>query len=154
VYTLARRRPALARVIDLDDRENAQPSDEPVQLDELADAKQHGLGHLLNPTDPDDESRDWTAQLWEHIVRTDALGQDAPEPDWLDRPAVGRFNVSTALLLGAFPRFNRGKPHWRQVRPFNFLLVAHSRALDRAELTSRFLLVARYETDPRNGGLV
>ena len=51
--------------------------------------------------------------------------------------------------MRAFERFNRGKHHWRQVRPFNFLLVAHSGALDRGELTSRFLLVARYERDPR-----
>jgi hypothetical protein len=50
-------------------------------------------------------------------------------------------------LARAFEQFNRGKPHWRQVRPFNFLLVAHSGALDRGELTNRFLLVARHERD-------
>jgi len=142
-------RPALVRVIDLDDREGAESPDESGQLDELADAKQHGLGHLLNPTDPESESRDWIGELWGYIVRTDALGQQAAEPDWLDRPAVGRFNVSTPLLARAFKHFNRGKTHWRQVRPFNFLLTAHCGALDRGELTNRFLLVTRYETDAR-----
>jgi hypothetical protein len=149
LYTLTEGRPALVRVIDLDDRGGAEPADEPGQLDELADAKQHGLGHLLNPTDPESESRDWIGELWEYIVRTDALGQLAAEPKWLDLPAVGRFNVSNHLLLSAFNQFNRGKPHWQQVRPFNFLLVAHSGALDRGELTSRFLLVTRFERDPR-----
>lgn len=52
-------------------------------------------------------------------------------------------DAATALLN------ERDKPHWRQVRPFNFLLVAHSGALDRGELQSRFLLVTRYERDPR-----
>ncbi len=137
LYTLTEGRPALVRVIDLDDRGDAEPADEPRQLDELADAKQHGLGHLLNPTDPESESRDWIGELWDYIVRTDALGQQAAEPKWLDLPAVGRFNVSNHLLLRAFKHFNRGKPHWRQVRPFNFLLVAHSGALDRGGLTSR-----------------
>jgi hypothetical protein len=149
LYTLKGGHPSLVRVIDRDDHENT-PSDEPDQLDELADAKQHGLGHLLNPLDPNDQSRDWTRdEWWAYIVRTDALGQQAAEPYWLDRPAIGRFNVSNHLLLGAFKHFNRGEPHWRQVRPFNFLLVAHSGALDRGELTHRFLLVARYERDPR-----
>ena len=148
LYTLKDGHPSLVRVIDLDDDENT-PSDEPDQLDELADAKQHGLGHLLNPLDPNDESRDWIKDEWWHyIVRTDALGQQADERYWLDRPAVGRFNVSTPLLARAFKPFNRGKPHWRQVRPFNFLLTAHCGALDRGELTSRFLLVTRYEKDP------
>ena len=57
LYTLTQGRPALARVIDLDDREDADIPDEPAQLDELADAKQHGLGHLLNPLDPATMSR-------------------------------------------------------------------------------------------------
>ena len=149
LYTLKDGHPSLVRVIDLDDDENT-PSDEPDQLDELADAKQHGLGHLLNPLDPKDESRDWIKdEWWDYIVRTDALGQQAAERYWLDRPAIGRFNVSNHLLLRAFKHFNRSKPHWRQVRPFNFLLVAHSDALDRVELTDRFLLVARFEPDPR-----
>jgi hypothetical protein len=151
LYTLTQGHPALARVIDLDDDEDADIPDESAQLDQLADAKQHGLGHLCNPLNPDDQSRSWIDEsggIWDHIVRTDALGQQADEPYWLDRPAVGRFNVSTPRLSRAFNRFNHGKPHWRQVRPFNFMLVAHSGALDRGQLTSRFLLVTRYEKDP------
>jgi hypothetical protein len=69
-------------VIDLADRADAESANEPGQLDELADTKQHGLGHLLNPTDPESESRDWISELWEYIVRTDALGQQAVEPKW------------------------------------------------------------------------
>jgi hypothetical protein len=149
--TLTRGNLTLARLVDLDDHENAGTCDEP-QLDELADAKLHGLGHLRSPLDPEDESRGWidgVGGIWDYIVRTDALGQQAEEPYWLDRPAVGRFTVSTPLLADAFEPFNQGKPHWRRVRPFNFLLTAHTGALDRGELISRFLLITRYERDPR-----
>ena len=30
---------------------------------------EHGLGHLLNPTDPESEDRDWIEQVWLKIVR-------------------------------------------------------------------------------------
>jgi hypothetical protein len=29
----------------------------------------HGLGHLLNPTDPEASDRNWTRAVWEQIVR-------------------------------------------------------------------------------------
>src|SRR5713101_1984909 len=29
---------------------------------------QHGLGHLLNPTDPESDHRDWIAQVWLNII--------------------------------------------------------------------------------------
>jgi hypothetical protein len=30
----------------------------------------HGLGHLLNPTDPDADDRNWTRDVWEQIVQS------------------------------------------------------------------------------------
>jgi hypothetical protein len=30
---------------------------------------EHGLGHLLNPTDPESDDREWIAQAWLNIVR-------------------------------------------------------------------------------------
>ena len=110
LYTLKDGHPSLVRVIDLDDDEN-RPSDEPDQLDELADAKQHGLGHLLNPLDPKDESRDWIKdEWWDYIVRTDALGQQAAERYWLDRPAIGRFNVSTTCWYAPSSTSTKASP--------------------------------------------
>jgi hypothetical protein len=29
---------------------------------------EHGLGHLLNPIDPESDDRDWIRQYWEGIV--------------------------------------------------------------------------------------
>ena len=147
LYTLAGGRPALIRVIDLDDQGGGE-ADEPAQLDELVDAKQHGLGRLLNPLDPKDESRSHIDGLWTHLVSTGALGRKDAKLDWLDHPAVGRFNVSNPLLASAFRRFNRGKPHWRQVRPFNFLIIEPVNNPALQGLPERFLLVKPYELDP------
>jgi hypothetical protein len=55
---------------------------------------EHGLGHLLNPTNPDDESGDWIKQLWHFIVHR-ALGLPAEPPAWLDRPAISRTTASS-----------------------------------------------------------
>jgi len=30
---------------------------------------EHGLGHLLNPTDPESDDREWIAQVWLNIIR-------------------------------------------------------------------------------------
>ncbi len=89
----------------------------------LRDCKEHGLGHLLNPADPNNDSRDWIRTLWEGIV-TEALGQPYRWPDWLTRPAVGRITVSHPSLRRLFEGLNRGKPYAEQVKPYNFLLTA------------------------------
>jgi hypothetical protein len=113
---------------------------------------EHALGGFyLNPNDPEADDRDWVRELWELIVREDALGLPGTEPDWLDRPALTRFTVSHRRLLRPFADFNSGKRYHDQIKPFNFLLVAHVKAgghpagVDAA----RFALVAPYEQDPR-----
>jgi len=59
----------------------------------------HGLGHLLNPTDPDSEDRDWMRQVWAGIVQQ-ALGRHVEWSGWLDHPAtvVGRHRMRTHRL--------------------------------------------------------
>jgi hypothetical protein len=36
---------------------------------ELLKWSAHGLGHLLNPTDPDGEDRAWMRQVWAGIAQ-------------------------------------------------------------------------------------
>ena len=84
--------------------------------------KEHGLGHLLDPTDPRSEDRDWIRQCWQYIV---SAAPDDEEPLFLDRPAIGRTTASTPHMLRPFRNYNRGKGYDEQVKPFNFLLVAH-----------------------------
>jgi hypothetical protein len=115
---------------------------------ELVKWSKHGLGHLLNPTDPDSEDRDWMRQVWEGLLRRE-LGLRHQWPQWLDRPALSRLTISSPELLKPFASLNAGK-HWPdQVKPFNFLLVGHVRpfghpvGIDPA----RFQLVAPYESN-------
>jgi hypothetical protein len=116
----------------------------------LAKWSEHALGGFyLNPTDPDSDDRDWVRQAWEWMLR-DALGLNAPEPAWLDRLVLTRFTASNPRLLQTFKAWNDGRPYAEQVKPFNFLLVAHvapgghSAGAD----PKRFCLIAPYEPDP------
>jgi hypothetical protein len=134
---------------------------------DIADAKQHGLGHLLNPADPDDDNRDWITQLWEHIVRIDGHGLSSPEPAWLDRPALTRITITTPRHERPFrPTSGQGSSRssrsrrtttalpdrpYQRVRPYNFLLTAHIAPLGHppGADTKHFQLVAPYNRDPR-----
>jgi hypothetical protein len=110
---------------------------------------EHGLGHLLNPTDAGSDDRDWMHQVWEGIVR-EALGLPQAEPAWLDRPALSRLTVSSPELLKPFAGLNAGQAYPEQVKPFSFLLVGHVRPLGHPAGVdpARFQLVAPYEADP------
>jgi hypothetical protein len=111
---------------------------------------EHGLGHLLNPTDPDSDDRDWIAQTWLRIIRK-ALGfRNGPLP-FEKLPAVGRVTVSSPWVMRALASFNQDKPYAKQIKPFNFLLTAHVRELGHPTGVDpeRFHLIAPYEQNSR-----
>jgi len=85
---------------------------------------EHGLGHLLNPLNPEDEDRDWIRALWEHELRN-VYDRVSQEPDWLDYPAVGQVTIGKPQTLDPFATFNHRKPYSERIKPFNFLLAAH-----------------------------
>jgi hypothetical protein len=113
-------------------------------------ASEHGLGHLLNPTDPASEDRDWIRASWERLIRK-AMGLPVDDPPWLDRPALFRISASSPHVLRAFDKYNEGRPYGDQVKPFNFLLSAltasfgHPQGVD----PERFHLVAPWSDDPK-----
>lgn len=110
---------------------------------------EHGLGHLLDPGDPEDERRDWIRTLWEGIIN-EALGHSFQWPDWLSKPAIGRVTISSPHLLAPFNGVNRGKPYAEQITPFTFLLSAHVAPFGHPEGVDpkRFHLFAPYTSDP------
>jgi hypothetical protein len=124
----------------------------------LRKPSQHGLGHLLNPTNPTSTDRDWISQVWVHIIRTET-GSPTEMPAWIDSPAVGQLSVSTPVLHKPFDKRNKTKdgnkrPYWEQVKPFNFMLTAHTdtkwkRPTD-TEDPDRFHLIAPWNPDPIN----
>ena len=119
---------------------------------ELVDWKEHGLGGFyMSPLNPDDdENRDWVKELWEVIVREDGLGLPARRPAWLGRPALTRWTASHPPLLSPFGGLNAEKTSYgQQVKPGNFLLVAHVAPGGHPSGVEpkKFRLIAPYEKD-------
>jgi hypothetical protein len=111
---------------------------------------EHGLGHLLNPSDPESEDREWIAQVWLNMIRR-ALDLPA-EPLGFERlPAVGRVTVSSPVVLRPFAKLNEGRRHADKIKPFNFLLTCHVKQFGHPTGADpeRFHLFAPYESDPR-----
>jgi hypothetical protein len=110
---------------------------------------EHGLGHLLNPTDPDSEDRDWTQICWEMHIRKE-LGLPVEEPTWLEQPALSRISASSPHILRPFACSNAWKNYEDQVKPFNFLLSAQVAPFGHPEGVdpTRFHLVAPWSSEP------
>jgi len=111
---------------------------------------EHGLGHLLNPTDPDSEDRDWIAQAWLNIVRK-TLGLTARNLPFENLPAVGRITISSPAVIRPLANLNEGKSYPDQIKPSNFLLTCHVSPFGHPPGADpeRFHLIAPYESDSR-----
>jgi hypothetical protein len=113
----------------------------------------HGLGHLINPGDPDENADDkrWIVQLWEHELAT-ALTSDraGTQPAWYDRPAIARITATSPRLLAPFRAADKRRPYPHAVKPFNFLMFAPGATLTDA---SDVLLVAPWTQASRWGQL-
>lgn len=126
---------------------NGQPS--PAGGSPILKRSEHGLGHLLNPLHPDDaDDRDWIDELWIVVLARHA-GLPVPWPDWIDRPALSRYTVTSPHLWEPFRTWNQDKPWAEQVKSFNFMLVAHVARGDRPiDAGEDFQLIAPYTNQP------
>jgi hypothetical protein len=106
---------------------------------------EHGLGHLLNPTDRNATDRGWIRGVWERLV-----GAGGHEPPGFELPAVGQITVSSPHLLRPFRAYNELRAASSKVRPFNFLLSAHVApfGLPQGADPTRFHLIAPFHLDP------
>ena len=111
---------------------------------------EHGLGHLLNPSDPEDEDREWIARVWLKIVRN-ALRLQTRSAKFDQLPAIGRVTISSPAVMRSFENFNKGKRYADQIKPFNFLLTCHVKQLGHPPGTDpeHFHLIAPYEPNPK-----
>ncbi|HEY1655167.1 MAG TPA: DNA polymerase [Candidatus Tumulicola sp.] len=111
---------------------------------------EHGLGHLLNPTDPQSEDRSWIAQAWLAIVRR-SLGLPTKPLRFANRVAVGRTTINSPAVMKPFRVLNAGKSYPKRIKPFNFILSCYVRKLGHpiGVDPEHFHLIAPYETDPR-----
>ncbi|HLZ50328.1 MAG TPA: hypothetical protein VKP61_06250 [Candidatus Acidoferrum sp.] len=108
----------------------------------------HGLGHLLNPTDPEASDRNWTAAVWDSIVRK-ALGFKVKKLPFAHLPAIGRTTVSSPFLMKSLESLNAEKPYADQIKPFNFLLTSHVSAFGHplGVDPEKFHLISPYDSD-------
>ena len=121
---------------------------EPVFVDDHPPSE-HGLGHFLNPTDPESDDRGWIEALWRVIVLR-AYCKDPELPDWIQRPTMVRTTVTSPSVLRAFRRVNEGRSFADSVKPFNFVLTAAGAKPPASVPPGQpFRLVAPYETYPR-----
>lgn len=111
---------------------------------------EHGLGHLLNPLDPDTDDRDWIRVAYDLIITDIDLVAGGGGPDWLDLPALTKIAITTNEVAKAFAGYNEGRSWAEQIRPFNFLLHAHHSSFTTPTEAdhARFRLVASYENNP------
>lgn len=109
---------------------------------------EHGLGHLLNPTDPESEDRKWVGQAWLQIVHK-ALQVPTQNLEFGNRPAVGRVTVSSPAVIRPLAKMNEGKAYPEQIKPFNFLLTCHVKAFGHPKDADpeQFHLVAPYNNN-------
>jgi hypothetical protein len=84
----------------------------------------HGVGHLLNPTDPDSEDRDWIVQFWEHELLKRLTNQTPKRPAWFDRPALGKLAITSPVTYKGLDLYNQAKKYQKQIKPFGFMLHA------------------------------
>jgi len=112
---------------------------------------EHGLGHLLNPTDPEGEDRGWIAQVWLRMIR-DALGLPTQNPSFEHQPAVGRTSITSPAVMRPLAKLNEGKKYVDKIKPFNFLMTCHVKPFGHPPGADpeRFHLIAPYETDSRS----
>ncbi len=110
---------------------------------------EHGLGHLLNPTEPESEDRKWIGQAWRNMILK-ALGMTTHSLGFEDRPAVGRVTVSSPAVAKPLAKLNEGKPYPEQIKPFNFLLTCHVKPFGHpvGSNAEQFHLIAPYSNDP------
>jgi hypothetical protein len=127
----------------------------PVLLREQANNDQdrwseHGLGHVLNPIDPNSEDRNWISKVWLNIVRR-ALGLATGPLGFEDLPAVGRITVSSPAVAKPLAHLNTEKKYDEQIKPFNFLVTCHVKQFGHpfGVDPERFHLISPYEVDPR-----
>ena len=70
---------------------------------------EHGLGHLLNPTDPESEDRGWIAQVWLRMIRN-ALGKRVQNPE-LHLWVVRRTLITSPAVMRPLGKLNDGKTY-------------------------------------------
>jgi hypothetical protein len=85
---------------------------------------------------------------WWHHLLCHELDVHDEQPEWFEDPAVGRLTVASPHDLSAFKTYNGDRPYAYQVKPWNFVTMAHPTSRERARPGGPRSLVAAFERDP------
>ena len=88
---------------------------------ELVKVSEHGLGHLLDPRDPESGDTGWIAEGKEHLLRAE-IELLTFEPEWFPEPALSVVALNRPSELARLARIFKDK---RAVWPYARLAVAH-----------------------------
>ena len=124
---------------------------------ELRKCSEHGLGHLRNPLDPDDEpvkrddAPEWIKEKWRVLILR-ALGKEPELPPWIDRPALSRVAATSPEIVRRLNQYRKRAPYADQVKPAGFVLAAHVKRMGFPEGVDpkKFQLIGPYSSDPRD----
>lgn len=111
---------------------------------------EHGLGHLLNPTDPESEDREWIAQVWQGMIHS-SLGMPTENLGFGHQPVIGRTSITSPAMMRPLEKLNEGMAYVDKIKPFNFMVTCHVKPLGHPPGVDpgRFHLIAPYQTDSR-----
>ena len=120
--------------------------DSPGSCQKITSASKHGLAHVVPPSNLTIE--EFIDAAWTYLIGLDE-GFPVGAPEWLDDPAFSKLTITSPHTLRPFRRYNAEQQWTKQIKPFNFMLVAHvapdgyPTGVDPA----KFRLVAPYTTD-------
>ncbi len=86
-------------------------------------ASSHGLGHLLNPLQS--QNNDWHEQIWLDILHFNYGKTSVTELNekYSNAFAISEFTISTPTLMRRLGKLNEGKKYESKIKPFNFCIV-------------------------------
>ena len=118
---------------------------------DIVKVSEHGLGHLLDPSDSEADQVPWIQQTWTWLINDHQIGRAAIEPSWLGAPAASRTTISSPASWRPFEAANGGVSYAGKIKPFNFLSVAFPTPLQLPPGLNprRFRLIAPYGTCAR-----
>ena len=124
---------------------------------EIRKCSEHGLGHLLNPLDPDEDSAsrektaNWIEEFWRMIIARESGQIIVGSPEWMDRPALSRISATTPEIIRRLNSAKKNATYADQVKPFSFILTAHVMATGYPEGADpeKFQLIASFTSHPR-----
>ncbi len=158
-YVISAKRYALfrldaARSPELVDWEDDDGEDERVDVSELADWSEHGLGLYQSPL-VDERKRPlrdadgrlvWIREAWTWVLEC-ALGRNLPLPAWASAYALTQFSLSTPNAAEWFKGRDAAVAPKERMRPGSFGLLAHPHRF-LAGLTNTAQPAAAFERDP------